>query len=72
MLVLELSSMHRINAYRPAKRMEKQKKRNNARIVVERPFERLGALGTGAVFPGLCARRHVDQRSDTRRAHRAS
>lgn len=52
-------------------RMKKQKKRNNAGIVVGRPFERLGALGTGAVFPGLCARRHVDRRSDTRRAHHA-
>lgn len=48
---------------------EKQKKRNNAGIVVDHPFERLGALATGAVFPGLCARRHVDWRSDTRRAH---
>lgn len=52
--------------------MENEKQRNNAAIVVERRFERLGALGTGAVFPGLCARRHVDRRSDTRRAHRDS
>lgn len=69
--MLELSSMRRINASCPSMRMKKQKKRNNAGIVVGRPFERLGALGTGAVFPGLCARRHVDRRSDTRRAHHA-
>ena len=52
--------------------MLKQNDRNNAVIVVERRFERSAALGTGAVFPGLCARRHVDWRSDTRRAHHDS
>lgn len=36
------------------------------RIVISGEFKRLGALATGAVFPGLCARRHVDRRSDTR------
>lgn len=49
-------------------RRTNRNERTNCQV---RRFERLGAQATGAVFPGLCARRHVDRRSDTRARTRA-